>query len=136
MLGGTLKISPNIITISTSKYTHKMILRKRPHLKKERLFFLLPYFLFLLLVTPTSKVDKPLKTSNLLPCYTSCPDQYGSTAFYDFKLQECWSCPKRYTPTLEGVYSRRASKQYKYGLYADAKRLGKLTCRESLIAKE
>lgn len=113
-----------------------MILRKLTLLKKQQLLILLPCLLFLLFVTPASKVDKPIKSSTILPCYTGCPDEYGSTAFYDFKLQECWSCPKGYSPTLEGVYSRRACKQYKYGLYADARRLGRLVCGELLIAKK
>jgi len=109
-------------------------LRKLLRLKKKQVGILFPCFLFVLFVTPAAKVDTTLKVSALIPCYTGCPGQYGSTAFYDFKLQECWSCPKGYSPTLEGVYSRRACKQYTYGLYADARRLGKLACGDLPIA--
>ena len=116
-----------------------MILKKLLRLKKQQIGFLLLCLLFVLFANPTAKIDTDkidttLKVSTLLPCYTGCPGQYGATAFYDFKLQECWSCPKGYSPTLEGVYSRRACKQYTYGLYADARRLGKLACGDLPIA--
>jgi len=91
--------------------------------------------LFLLLITrlPSNK-ELPTTFTSLLPCETGCPDKYGSNAVWDFNQKECWSCPPGYVRNFELVTSRRACVLYKYGLYADAKREGKLDCGEMLFA--
>lgn len=87
--------------------------------------------LFVLLITRLpSDNEIPSTLTHFIPCEAGCTTKYGPNAVWDYNKKECWSCPPGYVRNFELVTSRRACVLYKYGLYADAKREGKLDCGE------
>lgn len=90
-------------------------------------------FAILIALFPSTKETPTILTSPL-PCEAGCPTKYGQNAVWDYNEKECWSCPPGYVRSFELVTSRRACVFYKYGLYADARREGKLDCGEAIIA--
>ena len=90
-------------------------------------------FGLLLIMFPSTK-HTPTTLIRPLPCEAGCPTKYGQHAVWDFNKKECWSCPPGYVRSFELVTSRRACVLYNYGLYADARREGKLDCGEVIIA--